>query len=167
MDADEDVVHAVDVALDERDVLLAGQRLAIGDRLEVAVVGREAHGDDTLDELLGPSPVLDQVGDGDDLQAVPLAELDEVGHPGHRAVLVHDLADDARGGEPREACEVDGGLGLAGALEHAARACPQREDVARLDEVVRASRSGRRRPGSSVPGRRRRCPSRRRRAPRS
>ena len=68
-----------------------------------------------------PAPVLDQVGDGDHLQPVPLAVRDEVGHAGHRAVVVHDLADDAgrvEAGEPRE---VDGGLGLAGALEHAAR----------------------------------------------
>ena len=52
VDTDEHVLLPLDVALDERDVLLAGQRLAIGDRLEVAVVGREAHGDDALDELL-------------------------------------------------------------------------------------------------------------------
>ena len=49
--------------------------------------------------------VVDQVGDRDHLEAVPLAEGHEVGHARHRAVLVHDLADDAgrvRPGEPRE-----------------------------------------------------------------
>ena len=55
-----------------------------------------------------------------------------------------------RPGEPRE---VDGGLGLAGALEDAAGARAEREDVAGLDEVVRASRSGRSRPGSCARGR--------------
>ena len=58
------------------------------------------------------------------------------GSAGHRAVVAHDLADHAgrvEAGEPRE---IDGGLGLAGALQHAARPRPERLDVARLDEVV-------------------------------
>ena len=64
--------------------------------------------------------------------------VDEIGHAGHRPVGLHDLADHAcrpHAGEPRE---VDGGLGLAGALEHAARAGAQREDVTGLDDVARA-----------------------------
>ena len=55
----------------------------------------------------------------------------------HRAVVVHDLADHAgrvQAGQPRE---VDGGLGLARALQHAAGLGLQREDVAGLDEVAR------------------------------
>ena len=63
-----------------------------------------------------PLAVLDQVGDRDELEAVALAEPDEVGHAGHRPVVVHDLAHDARRREPGEAREVDRGLGLAGAL---------------------------------------------------
>ncbi len=66
-----------------------------------------------------------------------LAVPDQVGDAGHRAVLVHDLADDAGGGEPGEPREVDGGLGLSRALQDAARARAEREDVAGLDEVVR------------------------------
>src|SRR6185369_223113 len=50
-------------------------------------------------------------------------------------VLAHDLADDPGGIEAREAGEVDGGLGLAGALEHAPASRAEREDVPGLDEV--------------------------------
>ena len=60
-----------------------------------------------------------------------LAVGDEVGHAGHRAVVVHHLADHAGRVQAGEAGEVDGGLGVAGALEHAARLGLQREDVAR------------------------------------
>ena len=56
----------------------------------------------------------------------------------HRAVVVHDLAQHAAGREPGEPGEVDRGLGLAAALEHPARASPQREDVAGPDEIGRA-----------------------------
>ena len=43
VDADEHVLLALDLALDERDVVLAGQRLAEGDGGEVAVRGRQPH----------------------------------------------------------------------------------------------------------------------------
>src|SRR5207245_3524812 len=39
--------------------------------------------------------------------------------------------------DPRQAREVDGGLGLADSLEHTAAARAEREDVPRLHEVVR------------------------------
>ena len=104
---------------------------------ELAEVGRQPHGGAALDELLVAAAVLDEVGDGDHLQAVPLAVRDEIGDAGHRPVVVHDLADDAGGREAGEAREVDGRLGLADPLEHAARLRAQREHVAGLHEVVR------------------------------
>ena len=42
VDAHEHVLLALDLALDERDVVLAGERLAVGDGAELAVVGRAA-----------------------------------------------------------------------------------------------------------------------------
>ena len=77
----------------------------------------------------------------------------EVGHAGHRPVVVHDLADDAGRVEPGEPREVDRRLGLPGALQDAAGARPEREDMAGLDEVVGALASGRSRPGSCARGR--------------
>ena len=73
MDAHEHVLGAVDVALHERDVRLAGQLLAERDRRELAELGRQPHGGAALDELLVAAAVLDEVGDGDHLQPVPLA----------------------------------------------------------------------------------------------
>ena len=131
---------AVDLALDERDVVLPGQDLAEGDGSELAVLGRQPHRAHALDELLGPAAVLDEVGDGDELQAVSLAVADEIGDARHRPVVVHDLADDAAGLEAGEPGEIDGRFGLAGALEDAAGAGAERLDMAALDEVVRAGR---------------------------
>ena len=70
------------------------------------------------------------------------AEADQLRQPRHRPVLVHDLADHAGREEPGEPGEVDGGLGVTGALEHAALAVPQREDVARAWKVLRRGRAG-------------------------
>jgi hypothetical protein len=135
--AHEHVLLAVDVALDQRDVVLAVLQRAVADGLEVAELGRQLRGDDALDELVVLAPVGDQVGDRDHLEVVALAVGGEVGDAGHRPVVVHDLADDAGGDEPGQAGEVDGGLGLPRALEHAAGLGLQREDVAGLDEVAR------------------------------
>ena len=140
MDADEHVLRAVDVALDEREVVLAGERLAERDRGELAVRRRQPHGRHPLDQLLVPAAVLDQVGDRDQLSPCRSQYGIRSGHAGHRPVLVHDLADDAGRDQAGEAREVDGGLGLARALEHAAGARAQREDVAGLDEVLRRPR---------------------------
>ena len=60
----------------------------------------------------------------------------EVGHAGHRPVVLHDLADDAGRREAREPREVDGGLRLPRALEHAACAGAG-GNVPGMDEVVR------------------------------
>ena len=118
--------------------MLAGQLLAEGDGGELAVGRRQPHRGRPLDELLVAAAVLDQVGDGDELQPVLLAVRDQVAHARHRPVVVHHLADDAGRVQAREPGEVDRGLGLAAAPQHAARACPQREDVAGLDEVAGA-----------------------------
>ena len=131
MDADEHVVGALDVAVHERDVVLARQLLAEGDRLELAVLRRQPDGDLARDQLLVAAPVLDQVGDADELQLVARAVRDQVGDAGHRPVLVHDLADDPGGVQAGQAREVDRRLGLARAAQDAAVAGAQREDVAR------------------------------------
>src|SRR3954453_20248491 len=139
VDAHEHVLLAVDVALDESDVVLARKRLTEGDGREVPVRRREPHGGHALDQLLRLAAVLDQVFDGDHLDPVPLAIRDEIGNSGHRAVLAHDLADHPGGIQAGQAGEVDRGLGLARALEYAARPGPQREDMAGPDEIFGAS----------------------------
>ena len=78
----------------------------------------------------------DDVGHGDHLQIVLPAVADQIGNPGHGAVGVHDLADHTGGLKAGQARQVNGGLGLAGALEYAERPGPEREHVAGLDEVT-------------------------------
>ena len=101
VDTDEHVLLPVDLAPHERHVVLAAQLLAERDRDELTVCRREADARRSLDELLVTATVLDQVGDRDHLQPVTGAVRDEVGHPCHRPVVVHDLANDARGSDAR------------------------------------------------------------------
>ena len=81
--------------------------------------------------------MADQIGDGADPQAVTMGKGLELGPPRHAAILVHQLADDARGLEARQAAKVDGGLGVAGPHEHSAPAGTEREDMAGPGEILR------------------------------
>ena len=105
---------------------------------EVAKFGLNDAFGAAMDAVLMLQAVADEFGDGNHLQAVKQAELAELRHAGHGAILIHDFADDAGGVESGEAGEVDGGFGLAGADEHAAFAGAEGEDVAGAGEVVRA-----------------------------
>ena len=67
-----------------------------------------------------------------------LGEALELGHAGHVAlVVVDDLAQQAGRVQPGHPAQVDGGLGVAGPLEHTALACHQRVDVPGAGQVAR------------------------------
>ena len=83
-------------------------------------------------------------------------ELGEFGHACHGAVLVHDFADDAGGRQPGDAGEIDRGLGVAGAHEHAARPRAQRKHVPGAREISRLRRRIDGRPNRPRPDPRRR-----------
>src|SRR5262249_51179408 len=124
------------LAADERHVLGSVEQRLEHVRRELSVLRRNARLRDAADELLALTPVPDEVGDRDEVQVVPGGEPLELRQPGHRAVVVHHLREHARGREAGEAGEVDGRLGVAGPLEHAAFPVPQREDVAGASEIV-------------------------------
>ena len=91
MHSHEDGFVFLPFALDECHVLKSGGALAEGYQAEVAVfrghVGLVAH--------LYQGFLLESVGyevfDGDDVHLVFLGKLHEVGHAGHRSVVVHDF----------------------------------------------------------------------------
>ena len=76
---------------------------------------------------------------------------------GSRAIVpssLHDLADHRRRREAGEPRQVAARLGVSGAHQHAAGLRDEREDVARLHDVVRAARRARPRPAPCARGRR-------------
>ena len=81
--------------------------------------------------------VRDDLRDADDVQIVLGGNDLELGHASHRAVGVHDLAEDRGRLEASQASEVDRRFGLARSNEHAASLRAQREHVAGAGEVRR------------------------------
>ena len=129
----------IDRAAHERDMHGAIDVILERDQAERTELRLDSVSAMTLDRLLGPQPVLDQIGDRADLQLVALRELHEIVAARHRAVVVQDLDDHGRGLEAGEPREIAAGLRMASAREHAARLRHQRENVPGLTQVARAA----------------------------
>ena len=81
--------------------------------------------------------IRDEVGDRDQLQPVLRRHLPQLRQAGHRAVRIHDLADDPRRTHAGEAREVDRCFRVARALQHPTGLRAQGERVTRFPEVLR------------------------------
>ena len=79
--------------------------------------------------------VVDQVGNGADLDAVLGRESFQFRATGHGAIVVHHFADHSAWLEPGHARQITGGFSVAGAGQGATGLSHQREDMARADDV--------------------------------
>ncbi len=129
----------VHLALLQRDQLVAGRLVAEGHRPPFAApTAGEADFGGLFDQMVMLAAIGDQVADRADLQPVRLGEGDQIVHPRHRPVVLHDLADHARRVEPGKPRDIDRRLGMPGAHQHAAVARDQREDMAGRHDLVLA-----------------------------
>ena len=137
VDADQDRLVGVDVAEDERHVVDVVDVVLEDDRVKLAETGREPRRRSAMDEALVAQAVGHQILDRHDLERVLTGEFDEIGKTRHRAVVVHDLADDTGRTTAREPRKVDGAFGLPDTAEHSALAGAKRKDVTGADDVRR------------------------------
>ena len=122
--------------------------ITIGDQVELAQLAAQHLLVDTFNRALVEQTVVNQVGDGADLDVMLLGKLFQLRATRHAAVVVHDLADHRRLAKPGHAGQIAGRLGMPGTRQHAARLRHQRKDVAGADDVI----GGRIRRGSSLHG---------------
>ncbi len=153
MHAHEHRLPSAHVALHEGDVVLTVGCRPVKVQIKVPKLRRQLDHLDALDQPLALAPVADELFDGAHAQLVPAREPEQLGQARHLAVVAHDLADDADRAAAGELHEVHGRLGVARALQYAARLRAQRKDVARLHEVVRhCGRFGHHPDGASAVG---------------
>lgn len=134
LDADKDGLGS-ELAHGEGEVCAVVEDAAELMQFEVSVFGCEWGGLNAFDESVSGQAVLDQVGNGDELEIVLFLKFDEVGESCEGAVFVENFADDSAGVEPGELSEVDGSFGVPGALEDATGASAEGKDVPGLDEL--------------------------------
>ena len=140
MDADEHVLAVGDVAADQRDVLLVVELVLEHVNREIAVIASAAS--PTATRLTSDSVRIRYLM----RSAIVIisrpcffANFVSSRHARHRAVFVHDFADDAGRIQPGDAREVDGRFGLTRAHHHAAGARAQRKHVAGPRQIGRAA----------------------------
>ena len=112
--------------------------------LKNAVGGLQSAAADFADQGFGFAAVLDQVGDGANLQAMLGCKQLQIGQAGHGAVVLHDFADHAAGVATGHAGQVATRFGVAGAHQHAAIHRLQGKHMAGLNQVLGAAVGGHR-----------------------
>ena len=114
----QDVGPIAYIALDKGYVVLAVELVHKAVGYEIAVSGGELHNGGFLDEYFVAFPVLLQVTDRDGGNAEAVSEGQKLIGAHHGAVIAHDLAAEATFLKTCQAAQVNGGLGVAAALEH-------------------------------------------------
>ena len=126
------------IAVNQGEVAFWIDRTGVADGAKLAVSRDDpAHGLAFYESFM-THPVTNEVGDRDELELVLETEGGEIGEAGHGAVVVHDFANHATGGQAGEAGEVDGRLGLSGADENAALAGAEGKDMTGPGEILGA-----------------------------
>ena len=111
-----------DIALDQGDMLDIFVDAGVPDGAELAVSRGDAGFGHPFDVLFVFAAPLDEIGDGDQREIVLVGEDAQLVGLRHRALvlLADDLADRAGRLQAGHARQVDGGLGVARAPQHAA-----------------------------------------------
>ena len=120
----------------QRQVRAAAGLVAVDHELHRPGQGGDGTAADALDHRLVRRAVVDEVGDGAELQAMLARERHQVRQPRHAAVVVHDLAQHRGRIQARQASQIAAGLGVSGAHQHAAVVRDQREHVTGLHHVL-------------------------------
>src|ERR1700728_567265 len=95
MHADQNILLALDIAVNQGEVGFLIDTIDVANDLEFSVGGANASGAFALHKLFGLQAVADQVGNRNHFETVLAAEFLQLGGAGHGGVLVHDFADDA------------------------------------------------------------------------
>src|SRR5690242_225514 len=96
------------IAAHQGDVLFAIHLTRENDHAEIAVARSQYGFRDAPDVTLMAHSIADQFRHGEQLEIVRAAEFGELRKAGHAAVIIHDLADYARGIKARDARQVHG-----------------------------------------------------------
>ena len=139
--AHQNVVFFADLSLDQRDVLHVVHVVFIDDDFEIAAVERRQRSfGHAANERFMLHPIVDQIGDGDDLELMLAGKDFQVRHARHGAVVLHDFTDHARRRQPGQTAQVHRSLGLAGANKNAALARENRKHMPGADNILRFGR---------------------------
>ena len=124
-----------DLTAAQRDVHPAVGVVPIGGDLKAAVQRVHSALAYARHRALVVDPVLNEIGDAAQLEAVLASELDQRRAVGKFTRGIEHIGDNRRRRESRDTGVIDGALRVPGAIQHAAGLRHQREDVPGLDNI--------------------------------
>src|SRR5262245_39701332 len=119
----------------ESDVRLLVERTFEHDHSKVAMRRWQGRFTDFLNEAFSAEAVTDQIGNRNHLELLMFSKLDQIRYARHRAVFLHDFANDTGRCESGDGREIDRCLRLACANQHSAVARSQWKNVARASQI--------------------------------
>ena len=132
-------IHAllgIPLSLDQGQMQRATGTVAERMRRELAKGGVQRPCAHLLHQAFSAAAVFNQVGNGADLQAMLGRKQLQVRQAGHRAVILHDFADDGGRCATGHGRQIAARFGVAGAHQHATFHGLQGKDVPGLDQVI-------------------------------
>ncbi len=125
------------LALDQRQMHVIRSAVGVSVQGEFAMHRLDRLRQGALDQRLVAAAVVNQIGDGADLDVVRAGEFDQIGQTRHRAVVLEHFANHRCRLKPGQLGEIATGFGMSGAHQHATFACDDREGVSRHHEIGR------------------------------
>ena len=123
------------LAAHQRQMRGVADAVAVNHQLEFALHGFDFTLGDALHQRFGATAVMNEIGDGTDLDAMLLTELDQVRQACHFAVFLQDFTDHRRRRHAGKLREITTRLGMTSAHQHTAVLRLQRENVAGLHDI--------------------------------
>ena len=97
-----------EVSLNQREMVMFINIVGIDNCPEFAsVLGRHTRFCSPVDKDILPQAIGDQIGDRRDLEPMFHRKFLEIGHPRHRPIIIHYLANDPSGGHARQSGQID------------------------------------------------------------
>ena len=137
MDAHERFMFGADHTLDQRKVRFPAGLIPPCSQPKWPPGGHNVALSNALHQAFGGTAVLDEIGDGADLEAVLLRELREIGQSGHRAIFVQDFANHRCRLEPCRVREIATSLRMTSPHQYATRTRHERENMPGLNQIRR------------------------------
>ena len=138
MEPHRDDLRGVDIAVDEGEVAKAVEGRGVGDHPQLADCAPRIELADPFNEVFALLAPCDQIRNRNPCETVLPGKGVDLWPLHNRAVVVRELADHPDLRQAGERAEVDRGLGMTGAHQHAAFSSDERKDVTGADEVLGA-----------------------------
>src|SRR5437867_6351398 len=135
--ADQRVLTVSHLAVHERDMLVLIDVIVIADDLPRTMLRRQSRFGDTMNQSLVLQTMRNELRDRDERELMLLGKALELLTARGAAILVEDLANHAGRVQASAARQVDRGLRVADALQHAALTRAQWEDVTAMTQIAR------------------------------